>query len=721
MPDPVMTPLDQDLDLSVSTRFLEPGSTCWTVAHSARAALLVDGAAYFSALRSSILKARSSVLILGWDIDNRVRMPPVGVDDDPDASRTLGRLLAHVVAARPELRIRILLWDYSLLYAAKRQVLPTLRLRWSTPQRIEICLDDTLPIGASHHQKIVVVDDSVAFCGGLDVTSRRWDTPEHKPTNPDRRDGRGLPYPPFHDIQMVVDGETAKMLSRLARDRWTRTTGQPVPPAEGQGHDPWPTGILPDFHDVRIGIARTIPLFNAEPEVREVEALFLRSIAAARRYIYIENQYLTADRVAEAICRRLSENPELHVLIVLPKEPHGWLEAKSMGAGRVRFRRCLRRAGVDGRVRLLYPFVAENGTKMPVMVHSKVMIVDDDLLRVGSANLNNRSMGLDTECDLAIEARSAAERATIARLRDRLLAEHLGCDPAEVAAVRERRGSLLAVVDELSRPTRGLAPIEDIDHHDDEIAEALRPIADPERPLEADQFVASMFGAAPARRRFGGVAKGAMAVAALIALLLLWQVTSAAELTRPERLLPWLDSIAGEPWAPLALMAAFVIAGIVVFPVTVLIAVTGMTFGPWLGFIYAMAGSLASAAVLFQIGRLAGRGWLRGMMGSRIERVSRRLGRQGVLSVTVLRLVPIAPFTFVNLVAGASEIRLRDFVLGTIMGMTPGIVVMTALGDRLRQVWEEPSWSQVLLLVLVLVLWLGLTLMLQRVVSRRRG
>lgn len=719
----VMAPLDQDTDRPVSAGFLQPGSNCWRVTEAARAALLVDAAAYFSALRSAILRAGKSILILGWDIDSRVRLRPLGADDDPSAPQPLGDLLAYAVERRPELEVRILLWDYSLLYTAKRQVMPTLSLGWAMPRRIEIRLDDALPLGASHHQKMVVVDDLVAFCGGLDVTSRRWDTPEHRPQNPDRIDPRGLPYPPFHDTQMVVDGEAAAALGQLARRRWQHATGVRLSaPATGNdAHDPWPAGVVPDFSGTQVGVARTVPLFDMGREVREVEALYLRSIALAQRHIYVENQYLTADRIAKALCDRMSENPGLEVLIVAPKEPHGWLEAKSMGAGRVRFRRCLERSGVQDRVRLLHPFVADGETTTPVMVHSKLMIVDDALLRVGSANLNNRSMGLDTECDLAIEAHDERQRRAISGLRDRLLGEHLGVDPATVAAIRERRGSLLAVLDELVGAHRGLRPIEDLDGYDDEIAEALRPIADPERPIEADQFVGSMYGTAPARRRFGNLAKLGMAIAGLAALLVLWQVASMTDLLTPARLAPFLDSVAAQPWAPLAVLAAFVMGGLVVFPVTVMIAVTAMTFGPWLGFLYALAGSLANAALTFQAGRVAGRAWLRGMMGPRVERVSRRLGQQGVLSVTVLRMVPVAPFTFVNLVAGASEIRFRDFILGTVMGMTPGILVMTALGDRLRQVWEHPSWTQVLLLALVVVVWFGLSVMLQRVVSRRRG
>lgn len=719
----VMAPLDQDTDRPVSARFLRPGSSCWRLTDSARAALLVDAAAYYAALRSAILKARRRILMLGWDIDSRVCLRPVDADDDPDAPLPLGELLAYAVKRRPELEIRILLWDYSLLYAAKRQVMPTLNLGWTTPRQIEISLDDALPLGASHHQKVVVVDDLVAFCGGLDVTSRRWDTSEHLPRNPDRVDPRGAPYPPFHDVQMVADGETAWALGLLARRRWQDATGVRLPPPEmaASTQDPWPTGVEPHFTQTRLGVARTIPLFDSGHEVREVEALHLRAIAEAQRHIYIENQYLTADCVAKALCDRLAENPCLEALIVGPKEPHGWLEAKSMGAGRVRFRRCLHAAGVEDRVRIVHPFVTDGATLVPVMVHSKVTIVDDALIRVGSANLNNRSMGLDTECDLAIEAANDSERRTISALRDRLLAEHLGVAPAAVAAVRERQGSLLAVLDELGAPHRGLREVEDLDGYDDEIAEALRPIADPERPIAADQFVGSMYGAVPPRRRFGNLAKLAMAVAVLLALLLLWRTASMADLLSPARLAPFLDSLAAEPWAPLLVIGAFVAGGLVVFPVTVMIAVTAMTFGPWLGFVYALVGSLASAALTFQAGRVAGRAWLRGMMGPRVERVSRRLSRQGVLSVTVLRMVPVAPFTFVNLVAGASEIRFRDFIVGTVMGMTPGVLVMTALGDRLRHVWESPSWTQAALLALVVAVWIGLSVMLQRVLSRRRG
>ena len=721
-----MAALDQKTGRPDTAGFLEPGTTCWRVAAADRAALLIDGAAYYGALRSAILKARRSIFIVGWDIDSRARLCLTSSTDAAEAPATLGELLAHVVKLRPRLEIRLLLWNYSILYAAEREPLQSLTLDWNTPRQVQVCFDDVLPLGASHHQKVAVIDDSVAFCGGLDVTSRRWDTSAHAPHNPDRVDPRGLAYRPFHDVQMVVDGEAAQALGALARERWTRATGR-VPPSAPDRHkadiaaiDPWPDGVVPDFGRVEIGIARTLAPFADQPAVREVEELCLRSIALARRTIYIENQYLSAERVADALCRRLVAEPFLEVVIVAPKEPKGWLEAKSMGAGRARFRRCLADAGVTDRVRLLHPFVADGDSAVPVMVHAKLMIVDDDLLRVGSANLNNRSMGFDSECDVAIEASGPPDRRTIAGLRNRLLGEHLGVDPATVAAISDRHGSLIAAIEHLRRPDRGLASIPAEDAFDDEISRTIRPLADPERPVDADALKEGIYGSAPARSRFGRIARLAAVAGVLLALMLLWQVTPLADLADPVRLAPRLDAVAGEIWAPFALVAAYVVGGFLVFPVTVLIALTAITFGLWPGLAYAATGALLSAAATFQAGQLLGRGWLGGLMGPRTAKVSRQLARQGILSILVLRLAPVAPFTLVNLVAGASRVRFRDYMIGTVMGMAPGLILMTALGDRLRRVWEDPSWGQVLLLVLVAALWLGLSVVLQRVVSRRR-
>ncbi|NQW11168.1 MAG: hypothetical protein HQ481_14985 [Alphaproteobacteria bacterium] len=331
---------------------LEAGRTCWRVCRSARAAVLIDGAAYFGALREALLNARRSVFIAGWDIDTRVELLGEEPEDTDGAPRKLGDLLTHLVRRRPDLEVHVLLWDYSVVYALEREPLPSINLDWATPKQIKVCLDDVLPLGACHHQKIVVIDGAVAFCGGLDLTVRRWDTAEHRPDHPRRRDPDGKPYDPFHDIQMCVDGEAALALAELVRQRWLDAACEHAL-EPGPIGDPWPEGLAPDFTDVDIAVARTVPALDGSPGVREVEALYLAAINHAQRLIYIENQFLTTDTVADRLARRLQQNRELEVLLVSPQDHEGWLEARSMKAGRIRFMRRLKEAGVSDRVRLV--------------------------------------------------------------------------------------------------------------------------------------------------------------------------------------------------------------------------------------------------------------------------------------------------------------------------------------------------------------------------------
>jgi len=397
----------------------QPGRNTWRIEHARRAAVLIDGGAFFGAVRAALLQARRNVFIIGWDLDSRTCL--VGEDSAHDGwPDTLREFLTRLVDERRDLTVHLLAWDFAVLYALEREPFPSLKLGWNTPARVRFRLDNALPLGASHHQKIIVVDDALAFSGGLDLTIRRWDTCRHDLDDPHRHDPAGAPYRPFHDVQMMVDGAAARALGALARERWARATGEHVPPAPSGS--PWPREVEPDFTDVEIAIARTLPVDEDQEEVREVEALFYDMIARAERMIYIENQFLTCLPIAKALAQRMHQKPELEVVMVAPHTPDTWLESHTMRNGRIRFLRALQESGVGNRVRLLCPEVRQAERITHTMVHSKVMIVDDALLRIGSANLNNRSMGTDTECDLAIEAQDEGQRHDIATIRARLRA-----------------------------------------------------------------------------------------------------------------------------------------------------------------------------------------------------------------------------------------------------------------------------------------------------------
>ena len=509
-----------------------------------------------------------------------------------------------------------------------------------------------LPVGASHHQKIVVVDDVLAFCGGIDLTIRRWDTPAHALDNEIRTDPSGEPYRPFHDIQMMADGEIAIALGKLLRDRW-RTAACETPIA-------------------------------AEP------------------------------------ARRMQEKSELEAVIVSPNVHHSWLEENSMNAGRRRVTDRLKEAGVWDRIHFAYPALADDASDQGVMMHAKLMIVDDSFLRVGSSNLNNRSMGMDTECDLALVAADAKQREAIAGIRNRLLAEHLGTDPESVAAAIEENDSFVAAIKSFGG-SRTLRPIDLSDVSADQVAETVGQIADPEKPIATPDFVGDLFGGTEKREGRGRVIKILALAFGLLGFVALWRYTPLSALTDVGQMVEWVRQQADHLWMPALVPVAFVLGGLVVFPVTVLIAVTGMLFNPLAAIAYALSGSLLSAAVTFLIGHAIGRGPLRPLIGPKVNRISRSLASQGIVSVSILRMVPIAPFTVINLVAGASHIRFTDFLIGTFFGMAPGILVISLLGQQLGAVLSDPSPMQIVYLGAAVAGWLLLSLVLQRIARALRA
>ncbi|WP_345773742.1 phospholipase D-like domain-containing protein [Azospirillum endophyticum] len=471
---------------------LRPGLTCWRTERAGRVAVLVDGADYFVAARAAMERARHSILLVGWDIDPRMRL-------DPGSPETLGRFLARLMRSRPGLHVRALKWDMPFPIALDHPHEPLERWNRNTGRRLEARLDGELPIGAAQHQKLLVIDDALAFCGGIDFSFDRWDTSEHRDDDPRRRCPNGEPYAPRHDVMMMVDGEAARALSELARDRWRRATGEvlePCPPLDQDqpGQDPWPDCPLPDctrpvLTEARIGISRTVPATGNRPAIRESEALTFAAIAAAEHIIYLENQYFASARVAEALARRLAEPDGPEVVLVVSMESPSWFDRMAMDTPRSVALRRLRDADRHGRLRAMTPVTDRGG---PVIVHSKVVAIDGRLLRIGSSNLNNRSMGYDTECDLTIEApqEDGTERIlaadAITGVRNRLLAEHMGIDQTRLEAEIHETGSVVAAIDRLCRPSgRRLMELPVGDPNLTEQAFAALRIADPNDPGEA--------------------------------------------------------------------------------------------------------------------------------------------------------------------------------------------------------------------------------------------
>jgi phosphatidylserine/phosphatidylglycerophosphate/cardiolipin synthase-like enzyme/membrane protein DedA with SNARE-associated domain len=659
------------------TRLFEVGRNCCAVAPADRLALLVDGAAYFDAFMRAAARAQRSILVLAWDFDSRTRL-----SFEPGVERPrLGDLLNSLARRTRRLQVHILDWDYPMIYGQDRELPPLYGLGWKPHRRVHLRYDGTHPLTGSQHQKIVVIDDKIAFVGGLDLATRRWDTPEHRPDDP-RRLANGKPYPPFHDAMVAVDGEAARVLACIARRRWHHATGETLAPVRVSA-DPWPESLEPDIRDLEIGIACTAPATNGKGGAREVEQLYLDMIDGARRYIYIENQYFTARTIGERLAARLAEPDGPEVVVVTRLLSHGWLEEVTMHVLRTRLIRELRAADRHNRFQVYYPHMEGLAPGTCIDIHSKVMIVDDQWLRVGSSNLSNRSMGVDTECDVVVEARGdpAKTRAVVA-FRDRLLGEHLGVPAEEVARQVRRAGTIQRAIAAMQSEGRTLKPLDSLTEWPAAVVDAIA-IADPEKPVSLEALVEQF--APEADREGGRPAWRKIIAAALIAaaLALAWRFTPLANLADGERIAAWAREFGGRWWAGPLVVMAYTPACVVLFPRAVITFVAVITFGPWLGFLCAMAGNLSSALATYLTGRYFKRDAVRRIAGEKLNRLSHVLRKRGWLAVTAVRLVPLAPFAVENVVAGAVHVDLRHYMLGTFLGMLPGTLAATVFGDQL--------------------------------------
>ena len=363
----------------------------------------------------------------------------------------------------------------------------------------------------------------------------------------------------------------------------------------------------------------------------------------------------------------------------------------------------------------------ENHQCTPVYVHAKVGIVDDRWLTIGSANLSNRSFGLDTECNLVVESRGDPRLAAAIRtMRDRLLCEHLAVTPDALAQAMAGHPRLNDALGALHRPDgRTLQPFVPTVPEGVDAALPDATLLDPMEPIDADQVMAE-FVSHNARPRVAGRVLLLVAFAlALAGVVFAWRYTPLREWADFRHVLALVQRVDDMPLAPLAMMGAFVAGGLALFPVTVLIVVTVVVFGPLYGGAIALAGTVLSTAAGYTVGRMLGRNAVQRFGGRRLNRLSQQVSQHGLLAMVVLRLVPVAPFTLVNLVVGASRIRLRDCLLGTAIGMTPGIVISASLVDRIAAVARNPDAGTFALLGLVLVIPAALWWVLRRRRQRR--
>jgi phospholipase D1/2 len=435
---------------------LNRGRNCWDICEAKETGLLIDGRDYYLAFYRAASKAKRYIFICGWQFDSDVCLVR---GQDASEGKDIGLLsfLNGLCEKNNDLRIYILAWNFNAIYGIDREWFQKWYFNWTTNDRLKFCFDACHCLGASHHQKFAVVDGAVAFLGGLDLCSSRWDDRDHCADNSNRVNTDQSTYGPFHDIQSYHTGGVAGKLAELFRERWRLVCCEEleIPRTSAKTRVDSP-GRLP-LAASRVAISRTQAKTDdgKQESIQEIRQLFVDAIGSAENLIYIENQYFSSAAILRALSNRMKQKTRspLQIVLVLAKDANAFIEKVSIGIAQAKVIGCLKELAAETGHRLGVYYsacLAKDGQEVPIYIHSKLFLVDDRFLSVGSANMNNRSMGLDTEINVTWEASPNQSRLvrSIRHIRANLLADHIGSkDPKEM----HRLGSVDGLVDYLDR------------------------------------------------------------------------------------------------------------------------------------------------------------------------------------------------------------------------------------------------------------------------------
>jgi phosphatidylserine/phosphatidylglycerophosphate/cardiolipin synthase-like enzyme/uncharacterized membrane protein YdjX (TVP38/TMEM64 family) len=704
---------------SLQKSIFKPGRNCWRVRNATFAAPVIDCSNYYRAVHQAICNARHTLFIVGWDIDSRIELIRGKEAESAQCPNTLYELLKWKSEITPDLKMYLNRWDYSIFLAAERESFASMKWQLNGIENLEFIFDDQLPLGASHHQKIIVVDDEIAFCGGMDIAIARWDNRQHHVKEKDRKDPKGTlffgiedKYKPYHDVQMVVAGDAAQSLGELARKRWFYATGRRAkavkPEHTNTLPDAWPTSITPAFENVELGIALTAPRFRNQKLNRGIERLYLDLIAQAEHFIYMENQYFSHVEIAHALNKRLLEKPELRVLMISCKDPQGIMERKSMYHGRVKFKDALTKNGVTDRTVLAYPISTEKNKQEQIRIHSKVMIVDDRYLRIGSSNINYRSMTLDTECDLVIEGTDKKVSQSIAAIRNDLIREHTGRSVKEIDRIINEGESVQAFLKDVAGSRQHLRETQDEIYRKEPFARIFTRFADPSKPLLPSYLTAYRKVIKKNKLKKPIPFKLVAAVALILVLLLAWKFTPLSEYADAKTIAALFADVRNTVWAiPLGILA-YALGTLAFLPHIVMTTAAVIIFPPVEAIFVAITGSLLNCTISYVLGMTLGKESLNALFGKYSDKIHYYADKGGLLGLTTLRLVPVAPFTVVNLILGMIKVPYSTMMLSTFLALLPGTMIFAFIGKAALDLFENPEPEKWVITITGVAAWIAL-------------
>lgn len=644
---------------------LKAGRNCWRIGPINSGKFLIDGQAYFNDIEKHLHLAKDSIFIIGWDFDSRIFLS----EKSKQKNLPLGRLLEKLCEKNPRLDIYILIWDPIYFYAFNRQPFQRWLFSRLTRSRIHFILDHQHPLTASHHQKLIVIDKNLAYCGGIDLTSSRWDSSHHLSHDKRRVSPNGKPYPPFHDVSIRIEGKAVHDLFALAKKRWYDAGGQAI---NKPIRDAYWNNLTKDFSHSLVAISRTMPSFLNHQGIREIERLYLDLIKSSKSYIYIENQYFASQTVSDALAHSLQKTTGPEIIIVTTPNHEGWIEERTMGATRNKLLSNLYESDIHHRLGVYTPHI--KGTKYTL--HSKIMVVDHIYAVIGSANLNNRSMGMDSECTITLSGiNNNLTMASIQTFMNRLLAEHLGTKEYTISDMYDKKRSYLKTINSLQSSGRRLSGYRT--RVNDWIMNFLGDLSiiDPKNPFDIElDLDKTLFITWLTNLKVGGYICNAIGI--LVGVYILF--ASSNHFTQTIPILKTEFFISSLPiFFSLQILCFIMCLAIIPFILQILI-ITNLS-PIWSAPILGIMLCIVSMTTTYYLGKLIGPRAIHRYLIARPHIIYQRLRGTGLLPIIFTRLLLWLPFNAINLVAGSASVKKKRFIIGSIIGMLPKIIVYIGL------------------------------------------
>lgn len=403
---------------------------------------------YYDRISDLLEKAQFYAILAGWQIDSRLLLKK----RSETSFETLREKIIRLCQEKPDFQIYFLLWDHAYLYVLERETWQG-RIWANIHPRVYFIFDNKHPFGASHHEKVVIIDGTTALCGGIDLCGERWDSPQHLYSDPRRSlHSSRSEHGPYHDMAVQVTGPICSDIHSHIAKRWLNLSSIPFPAPVPM--DSFSIRFPPTARETshRVYLSRTIAQIDQRPRkislTREVEFLFRDLIFLAKKRIIMEGQYYWSRTINDILITKIQrmKGTDFEIIVILSELNGIKSLTRKMMSFELSLIRTLQLAAIDAGVKLTigspYVWDSQPGTQpKPVYIHSKVIIVDDLFFAVGSTNFADRALRIDTEIHLTFEAKDKIERAHIRDVANQIL-NHWKLRPAKKYFDRDTKSYL---------------------------------------------------------------------------------------------------------------------------------------------------------------------------------------------------------------------------------------------------------------------------------------